>query len=136
LIETCACGHDNPRASVALDLQKQRQPFSCDFRIGQNIFNSCQLGFWEEERLLLPIEQAFIKHFLRMHARAEDPDCGMVRLSLINRAPVKVMRDYSRQKRLRRLNHVRKLDGPFGPAYRGEFARDWFARGGALQKLR
>src|SRR5258705_9571662 len=33
LIETCACRHDDPRAGVAFDLQKQRQPFRCYFRI-------------------------------------------------------------------------------------------------------
>jgi hypothetical protein len=35
-------------AGVALDLQKQRQPFCCDFRIGQDIFDPGQLCFWQK----------------------------------------------------------------------------------------
>ena len=46
------------------------------------------------------------------------------------------IRDYGRQKRLRWLDHVRKLDGPSGRFYRGEFARDWFALGDPLQQFR
>ena len=126
LIETCACRDDDARAGVSLDLQKQRQPFSDDLRIGQNIFDSGQLGFWQEQRVRLPIEQTLVKYFLRMNAGGENPNRG------IGSLPVTHRRDYGSQERLRRLDHVRKLDRPLGPLYRGKFARDWVARSDPL----
>ena len=79
LIETRACCHDDSRPGIALDLQEQRQPFGGDFWIWQNIFDACQLGFREEQRARLPVEQAFIKCFLRVNAGAEDPHRGVER---------------------------------------------------------
>ena len=83
LTKTCACRYDNARTSVALDLRKQCQPFSGDFRIGQNIFYCGQLSFWKEQRVWLPVEQTFVKQFLRMNARTEDPNRGIDILSII-----------------------------------------------------
>ena len=124
------------RAGVALDLQKQRQPFRCDFRIGQDIFDPGQLCFWQEQRIGLPVEQAFVKDFLRMNAGAEDPNCGISSLPFIDSKAVMSICEHGSQKRLRRLDHMGKSHGPFSPLYRLEFARDWFARRDALQKLR
>jgi len=71
-----------------------------------------------------------------MNAGAEDPKCEIVRLSLIKRTPARGTCDYGRQKRLRRLDHMRKSDGPVGSLYRVELAGNWFAPGDALQKFR
>jgi len=117
-------------------LQKQRQPFSSDFRIGQDIFDSSKLRFRQEQRIGLPVEQAFVKHFLGMNAGAKDPNCGISDLPFIESMAVIRFCDYGSQKWLRRLDHVRKSYGPFMPLYRVEFARDWFSRCNALQKLR
>jgi hypothetical protein len=46
------------------------------------------------------------------------------------------VRDYSSQKRLRRLDYMGKSNGPFSPLYRMEFAGDWLARCDTLQKFR
>jgi len=46
------------------------------------------------------------------------------------------IREHGSQKRLRGLDHMRKLDGPLSPFYRLELAGDWFARCDALQKFR
>ena len=124
------------RAGVALDLQKQRQPFRCDFRIGQDIFDPGQLCFWQEQRIWLPVEQAFVKDFLRMNAGAEDPNCGISSLPLIDSTAVMSICEHGSQKRLRRLDYMGKSYGPLSPLYRLEFARDWFARSDALQKFR
>ncbi len=121
---------------VPLDLQKQRQSFSGDLRIGQNIFDSGQLGFWQEHRVWLPIKQAFIKYFLRMNAGGENPNRGIGSLPIIGWKPMPRIRDYGRQERLRWLDHVRKLDGRSGRLYRGKFAGDWVARGDPLQQFR
>jgi len=117
-------------------LQEQRQPFSCDFRIGQNIFNSSQLCFWKEQRVRLPIEQAFITDFLRVNAGTEDPNGGIGILPIIGWKPMPHVRDDGGQKRLRRLDHMRKLDGPSASLYCVDFTRDWFARGDAVQEFR
>ena len=132
MIEACARCNDDPRASVPPDLQEQREPFSCNFRIGQNIFHSSQLGFWKEQRVRLPVEQAFIKDFLSVNVGAEDPEYGIGSMLCIVQTPARSICDDGDQKRLRRLDHVRKLDGPLAPLYCVEFARDWFARGGAV----
>jgi len=136
LIETCACRHDDPRAGVAFDLQKQRQPFRCDFRIGQDIFDPGQLCFWQEQRIGLPVEQAFVKEFLRMNARAEHPNCGISNLPFIDSTAAMSVCEDGSQKRLPGLDYMRKSYGPFSPLYRLEFVRDRFARRDALQKLR
>ena len=59
LIETCARRDDDARAGT--DLYEQRQPFRGNFRVGQNIFYRRQLGFWQEKRVWLPVEQTFVK---------------------------------------------------------------------------
>jgi hypothetical protein len=46
------------------------------------------------------------------------------------------IREHGSQKRLRRLDYVGKLNGPFSSLYRLELAGDWFARCDALQKFR
>ena len=130
------CRHDDAWAGAALDLQKQRQPFRCDFRIGQDIFDPGQLCFWQEERIWLPVQQAFVKHFLGMNAGAEDPNCGTSSLPFIEAKAVTGICEYGGQKRLRRLDHMGKSQGPLSLLYRLELARDWFARCDAFQKFR
>ncbi len=71
-----------------------------------------------------------------MNTGAEDPNCGISSLPFIEPTVVIGICDYGSQKRLRRLDHVRKSYGPLSPLYRIEFARDWFACSNALQKLR
>jgi len=61
LIQTCARRDDNTRTGAALDLRQQRQSFSRDFRIGQNIFYCDKLRFRQEKRVWLPVEQTFVK---------------------------------------------------------------------------
>jgi hypothetical protein len=46
------------------------------------------------------------------------------------------VRDYRRQKWLRRLDNMGKSNWPFSPLYRIDLPRNWFARYDALQKLR
>ena len=130
------CRHDDAWAGATLNLQKQRQPFRCDFRIGQDIFEIGQLCFWQEERIWLPVEQAFVKHFLGMNAGAENPNCGISSLPFIDSTAVTGICEHGRQKRLRRLDYMGKSYGPFSPLHRLEFARDWLARCDALQKFR
>jgi hypothetical protein len=117
-------------------LQEQRQSFRRDLRVGQNIFDASQFGFWQEKRVRLPIEQAFVQHFLRMNARGEDPNCRIGKWTALGRTAVTGIRYYGRQERLRRLYHVRKFYGRVSDLYRGEFARDWVACGDPLQQLR
>lgn len=71
-----------------------------------------------------------------MNARAEDPNCGIGTVVFINPTAVTGICDYGRQKRLRRLNHMGKSNGPLTPLYRIELARDRFARCDALEELR
>jgi hypothetical protein len=121
---------------AAFDLQKQRQPFRCDFRIGQDVFDPGQFWFWQKQRIWLPVQQAFVKDLLRMNAGAEDPNCGIGSVPFINSTGVMGMCDYRSQKRLRRLDHMGKSNGPFSLLYRLESACDWLAGCDALQKFR
>jgi hypothetical protein len=70
-----------------------------------------------------------------MNAGAEDPDCGISSLALIEATAMMSICDHSSQKRLRGLDHMGKSDGPFSPSYRLEFARDRSANCDAFQKL-
>ncbi len=106
LIETCARRDDDLRTSLALDLHEQRQPFSRDFRIGQNIFDCRELGFRQEKRIWLPVQQTVVKQFLRMNAGAEHPDLGISSLSITAWTLMIRVRDYGGQKRLSRLDDV------------------------------
>ena len=124
LIETCACCHDDAWTGVAFDLQKQRQPFGCDFRIRQYIFDPAQLCFREKKRIWLPVEQAFVENFLGMNAGAEDPNRGICSLLFTEPTSVIGIGENCSQKRLRRLDHMRKLYRPFSSLYRLELARD------------
>ena len=71
-----------------------------------------------------------------MNAGAEDPNCGIGSLPFIDWTAVMSICDYSSQKRLGRLDYMRKSNWPFTPLYRLQLARDWFARRDALQQLR
>jgi hypothetical protein len=71
-----------------------------------------------------------------MNTGAEDPNCGISSLPFIKPTAVIGIYEYRSQKRLRRLDHVRKLYGPLSLLYRLELARDWLARCDALQKFR
>jgi hypothetical protein len=116
-------------------LYEQRQPFCRNFRVGQNIFYRGQLSFWQEKRVWLPVEHAFVKQFLRMNAATEDPNRGIDILSIIGCEPMPQACDHGCEKRLRRLDHMRKLHRPLRPLYRMEFSRDWFARRDAFDEL-
>ena len=111
------------RGPVALDLHQQRQSFRGNFRVGQNIFYRGQLGFRQEKRVWLPVEQTFVKQFLRMNAGTEDPDRGIDSVSVIGWKSMARVRDYGGQKRLCRLYNVGKLL-PATAAFRdrGKFA--------------
>jgi hypothetical protein len=117
-------------------LQKQCQSFRCDFWIGQDIFDPSQLGFWQEKGIWLPVEQAFVKHFLGMNAGTEDPNCGIGSVTFRTVPTVISICDYGGQKWLSRLDYVGKFHGPSSPFDRLEVARDSFARRDALQKFR
>src|SRR6516225_7233820 len=69
-----------------------------------------------------------------MDAGAKDPNCVIDILLMIGRRPMPRACDHGRQKRLRGLDHMRKLHRPLSLLYRVEFARDWFARRDAFQK--
>jgi hypothetical protein len=71
-----------------------------------------------------------------MNAWAEDPNCGISSLPFVDSTAVMSICEHSSQKRLARLDYMRKSHGPFSPLYRLEFVRDRFARRDALQKLR
>ena len=66
-------GYVDDDARTGTDLHEQRQPFRGNFRVGQNIFYRSELGFWQEKRVWLPVEQTVVKQFLRMNAGTEDP---------------------------------------------------------------
>ena len=80
----------------------------------------------------LPVEQAFVKDFLRMNAGAEDPNCGISSRPFIGSTAVMSICEHGSQKRLRRLDHMGKSHVPLSPLYRIELARDGFARCDAL----
>ena len=71
-----------------------------------------------------------------MNAGAKDPDRGIGRLPISGCTPMARVRDYSGQKRLRRLDDERELYRPLRVLERPKLARDWFARRGSFQKLR
>jgi hypothetical protein len=105
-------------------LHEQREPFRCHFRVGQNIFNRSEFRFWQEKGIWLPIEQTFVKQFLRMNAGTKDP----------NRL-VDLARDGGDEKCLRRLDDMRKVYRPLCSLNCAKLARDRLARGGYFQKL-
>jgi hypothetical protein len=135
LIETCTRRDDDTRTTVALDLHQQRQSFSRNFRIGQNVFYRDKLGFRQEKRVWPPVQQTLVKQFLRMNAGAEDPDRGISSVPVIGWTPMAHVRDYGGQKRLCRLYDVRKLYRPLSLSYRVKLARDRFARCDTFQEL-
>jgi hypothetical protein len=104
------------RTGLALDLRKQREPFSGNFWIGQNIFDGGKLGFRQEKRSWMPVEQALVNQFLRMNVGTEDPNC------LVD--PVGNGGD---EKCLRRPGDVRELYRPLRSVDCAKFARDWLA---------
>ena len=134
LIETCSRCDDDARTGPALDLHEQRQPFGCNFRVGQHIFDGCKLGFRQKQRIRLPIQQTFVNQFLRMNVGTEDPNRGVGRPPIISSRFTPGVRNGGGQKCLRRLDHVRKLDGPLSSLYCSPFPRDWFARRDTLQE--
>ena len=71
-----------------------------------------------------------------MNGGTEDPNCGISSLPFIDPTAVMSICEHGSQKRLRRLDHMGKSNGPFSPLYRLELVRDRFARRDALQKFR
>jgi hypothetical protein len=71
-----------------------------------------------------------------MNAGAEDPNRGISSLPFIDSTAVMSICEHGSQKRLARLDYMRKSYGPLSPLYRLEFARDRFACSDALQQLR
>jgi hypothetical protein len=59
-----------------------------------------------------------------MNAGAEDPNRGSWSLLFTQPTSVIGIRENGSQKRLRRLDYVGKLNGPFSSLYRLELARD------------
>ncbi len=74
LIEAGAGRDDNVRPRIALDQRKQRETFGRDFRVRQNVFDRGEFCFRQEKRVGTPVEQTFVQQFLRVNARAEDPN--------------------------------------------------------------
>jgi hypothetical protein len=70
-----------------------------------------------------------------MNAGAEDPNCGITSLPSAEPTPVIGICEHGSQKRLRRLNHMGKSNGPLTPLHRLELAHDRFARSNALEKF-
>ena len=52
------------RTFFALYVREEREALRGDFEIGQNIFDSGELRFRQEERIRPPIEQGLVKQFL------------------------------------------------------------------------
>jgi hypothetical protein len=71
-----------------------------------------------------------------VNAGAEDPNRGISSLPFIKPTAVIGICEHGSQKRLCRLDHMRKLHGPLSLLYRIELASDWLGRGDALQKFR
>ena len=63
------------RPFAALDAVQKRETFRADFGIGKNILDGGEFGLGQEERVGQPVEQTFVKQFLRANIRAEDPEC-------------------------------------------------------------
>src|SRR5205814_8338432 len=89
-----------------------------------------------DQLIRVPDEQAFINNVHRMNTGAEDPNRGISSLPLIGSTAVMSICEHGSQKRLPRLDYMRKSYGPLTPLYRLEFARDRFACSDALQQLR
>ena len=113
MIEAGASCNNDVRSGIALDERKQGESFGRDLRVGQDIFDRGKFCFRQEERIRLPVEQTLVEQFLGMNARAEDP----------NRL-VDVVRERGDEKRLRRINDVRKRDRPRLIVDLGQFGRD------------
>src|SRR4029453_2388958 len=116
LIETCTRCDDQMGPGPALDLRKQREPFGCHFWIGQNVFDGGKLGFRQEKRVRMPVQQALVNQFLRMNVGTEDPNCL-----------VDPMGDGGGEKRLRRLSDMWELHRPLRYLVCAKFARDRLA---------
>ena len=124
LIETCPRCDNQTRTGLALDLREHRDPFRCNFRVRQNIFDGGELGFRQEERGGIPVEQALVEQFLGMNTATEDPN-GLVDLA----------RDCGDEKCLRRLDDVRELHWPLRFLDCAKFAHNWLAISDDFQKL-
>ena len=97
--ETRACRDDHVRAAFAFERGQKREALRRDFRVGQNIFDGCKFGFGQKLRVRMPVEQSFVKQFLRANARAKDP----YRF-------IELAGEDGDEKSLRRLDDVRKGD--------------------------
>ena len=64
LIEAGVRCDDNVPTGILVDFREQREAFRRDFGIGQNVFDSGELGFRQEMRARQPIHQALIKQLL------------------------------------------------------------------------
>ena len=112
------------RPGFALERCEQCKAFRGDFRIGQNVFNGGEFRFGKKLRGGMPIEQTFVKQFLRPNIWTKNPNRFV--------DPVGQNGD---EKRLRRLDNVRKRDRLLGLLDFTQFLRDRPGRFDPVEKL-
>ena len=95
LIEALAGRDDNVQARFHVDLGEESEAFSCDFGVGQNIFDGGEFGFRQKLGSGKPVQQGLVNGILCSNARAENPDRFF-----------DLVRESGDEKRLRRLNDV------------------------------